>query len=108
MDAVNGSPTLGAIIFLTGPRAGNIFQVTKPTITIGREPNNDIVISDPSVSRHHAEITIQNGVWNISKLTLQNSVRVNQQEVQQSILQDHDMVSLGATTTFRVQTQQVK
>jgi pSer/pThr/pTyr-binding forkhead associated (FHA) protein len=105
MDAVNGSPTLGTIIFLTGPLAGSTLQINKPTVTIGREPNNDIVIPDPSVSRHHAQITINKSVWSISKLTPQNIIKVNQKDVQQSALQDRDTVGLGAATTFRVQLQ---
>ena len=105
MEAVNGSPTLGAIIFLTGPLAGSTQQINKSTVTMGREPNNDIVIPDPSVSRHHAQITVSMGAWSISKLTPQNSIKVNQKEVQQSMLQDHDTIGLGATTTFRVQLQ---
>jgi len=105
MDAVNGSPTLGTIIFLTGPLAGSTQQINKAMVTIGREPNNDIVIPDPSVSRHHAQITINKGIWSIAKLTPQNTIKINQQDVPQGVLQDRDTVGLGSTTTFRVQLQ---
>ncbi|MDQ6661927.1 MAG: FHA domain-containing protein, partial [Chloroflexota bacterium] len=100
MDIVNGSPGLGSISFLTGSLAGSNFPISKPTITIGREPGNDIVISDPSVSRHHAQLTLHNGTWTINKLALQNTVTVNKRDVQQAVLHDHDTVSLGASTTF--------
>ena len=60
MDVVNRSPMLASIQFLTGPLAGNIIQISKTTMTIGREPGNDVVISDPTVSRQHARL-IYNG-----------------------------------------------
>ena len=61
METVNGQPALASIKFLTGSLAGSIYQITKPTTTLGREPANDIVLSDPSVSRHHAQITPTQG-----------------------------------------------
>ena len=93
-----GPPSLGSIQFLTGTLAGNTFQITKATTTIGREPGNDIVVSDPSVSRQHAQITWSNGAWMISKLAQQNTMTVNQREVQQSPINDRDTIGLGGTT----------
>lgn len=39
---------LGSLRFLTGPLAGNTYPITKAITTLGRDPSNDIVISDPS------------------------------------------------------------
>ena len=104
MDAVNGPPMgTGSIRFLTGPLAGNTYPITKTTITFGREPGNDIVISDPSVSRHHAQITFISGAWMIKKLTAQNKISVNQREITQGPLLDRDTVTLGSGTTFLFQ-----
>ena len=100
MDAVNGSPGLGSIQFLTGSLAGSTFPISKPTITIGRDPSNDIVVSDPSVSRRHAQLTLSNGSWTISKLSRQNTITVNQREVKQETVNDRDTIGIGAGTTF--------
>jgi len=98
MNAANDSSTLGYIRFLTGPQAGETFPITKPITTLGREPTNDIVISDPAVSRHHAQLLWSNGTWSIRKLAPQNSLTVNRHEVQQSPLGDRDTIGLGGTT----------
>ena len=98
MEKVNGQPALASIRFLTGSLAGSIYQITRPTTTLGREPANDIVLSDPSISRHHAQITWNNGVWTIIKLTPQNTVTVNQRDVQQSAINDSDTIGLGSTS----------
>jgi ABC-type multidrug transport system ATPase subunit/pSer/pThr/pTyr-binding forkhead associated (FHA) protein len=100
MNVVNKSPGSGSLRFLTGPLAGTIFQIGKPLTTIGREPANDIVISDPSVSRQHARL-VYNGVqWTIEKLAAQNIVTVNQRNVQQAVISDRDTIGLGTGTTF--------
>src|SRR5712691_5650902 len=91
---------LGSIRFLTGPLAGRTFPISKSTITIGREPNNDIVVPDPSISRHHAQLTWNNGLWTISKLSAQNTITVNQRAVEQDTINDRDTISLGAGITF--------
>ncbi|MGH2479966.1 MAG: FHA domain-containing protein, partial [Ktedonobacteraceae bacterium] len=104
MDVVNKAPVSGSLKFLTGPLAGSTLPIGKPVTTIGRdETSNDIVISDPGVSRHHARI-VQNGVqWHIEKLAPQNTVTVNGRDAQQAPLTDRDTIGLGAGTTFLFQ-----
>ncbi len=99
MDMIKDSRNLGSIRFLTGPLAGTTVPIIKPITTIGREPaGNDIVVSDPSVSRRHAQITFDNGIWTISKLNQQNRLFVNQRDVQQANIHERDTIGLGSTT----------
>ncbi len=100
MDVVNRSQGLVSIRFLTGPLAGRIIQISKPIMTIGREPTNDIVISDPSVSRQHARLIYNGSQWLIEKAAVQNTVSVNSRDVQQSPIADRDTITLGTGTTF--------
>src|SRR4051794_22523092 len=104
MDAVNKSPVLGSLKFLTGPLAGTTLPIIKPVTTLGREEtSNDIVISDPSVSRHHARL-VQNGPqWIIEKLAPQNALTVNSRDVPQAPISDRDTIGLGTGTTFLFQ-----
>ncbi len=103
MGVVNDPPVLGFIKFLTGPMAGTSYTITRPVTSIGREPGNDIIVSDPSVSRQHAQILWNKGNWTIRKIAQQNTVKINQHEVQQSPLQHNDTIELGASTTFLFQ-----
>ncbi len=100
MDVVNGQ--LGSLIFLTGSLSGKTVQIAKPVVTLGREPTNDIVLSDPSISRHHAQILWANGSWTITKLAPQNTMSVNNRDMQQGPLNDKDIIGLGGIT-FRFQ-----
>ncbi|TMD99766.1 MAG: FHA domain-containing protein [Chloroflexi bacterium] len=103
MESLNKSPGFGSINFLTGSQAGSTIQLHKPVLTIGREPGNDIVVTDPSVSRRHAQITFNGGVWTISNLTQKNTVTVNRRDVpplQQALISERDTIALGTGTTF--------
>ena len=101
MSAVNKPPVLGSIQILTGPQAGSTIQLSKPITTIGRDPSqNDIVLTDPSISRNHARI-INNGFeWKIENLTQSNTVSVNSRSVRQETIHDRDTIGLGASVTF--------
>ena len=44
---------------------------------VGRSTDNDVVIDDPSVSRQHAQITSQNGLYYLEDLGSANGTYVN-------------------------------
>ena len=100
MSITNKPQESVSIRFVTGPQAGNTFQITKPVITFGRDPGNDVIISDPTVSRKHAQMLNNAGQWSIEKLAEQNVVTVNQQMIQTAVISDRDTIGLGTGTTF--------
>jgi len=91
---------LGSLKFLTGPLAGNIYPITKAITSLGRAISNDIVIFDPTISRHHAQIICENDTWIIKKLVKHDSLTVNQYVLPQSSLSNWDTIGLGSETTF--------
>jgi ABC-type multidrug transport system ATPase subunit/pSer/pThr/pTyr-binding forkhead associated (FHA) protein len=91
---------MGTVRFLSGPLAGAAYPLNKPIINIGRESSNDIVISDPSVSRQHVQLVWENNTWTIQKLATYNNLLRNQQEINQSKLSDNDTIAMGRDTTF--------
>ena len=103
MDTLNSPPLLGSIQFLTGSRAGKSFPITKTEITIGRDANSDIPLTDPSVSRRHAQITLVDGQWLITNLNERNTITVNQRNVptsQPMPINNRDTIFLGSATSF--------
>ena len=71
------------------------------TLRIGRSPDNDIVVSDLSVSRHHAELHTVAGTCRIVDLGSHNGTFVNEQRVTVAQLAEGDTVGLG-DSTFRL------
>ena len=77
-------------------------QVRTPRIGIGRAPDNDIVVPELIVSRHHAELReTVDGRYEIVDLGGHNGTFVNGQRVTSAVLNDTDIVGIGRAT-FRV------
>jgi len=69
---------------------------------IGRVPDNDVVLSDLNVSRHHAELRKSpTGQYEIVDLGSHNGTFVNGQRVTKQVLTEQDLVSIGSST-FRL------
>jgi len=69
-------------------------------LTIGRAPENDVVIDADlpgadSVSRQHARIVFRDGLWIVEDLESQNGVYVNGRRTGRNLLQDGWVVSIG-------------
>lgn len=88
------------IKFLNGPLAGQRLQLKLPVITIGRGQQNDIVVSDPRISRKHACIRQQRGLWQVENLSQTSYIAIDQQRTVQGILQHKSVVHLGSEISF--------
>lgn len=69
----------------------------KPVTAIGRNIDNDIVINNNRVSRHHAEIRYQHGKFMLFDLDSSSGTFVNGARVKESILFDGDLIQLANT-----------
>lgn len=70
----------------------------RDTVTVlGRSRRCDIVLTDPNVSRQHAEVRRQDDGYMIHDLGSTNGVRINRRDVKQAVLQHGDRIELGTT-----------
>ena len=65
------------------------------TITVGRTPKNDIVISSLTVSRVHASINFEGGSFVIKDLKSQNGTFLNGSLIKQAKLKNGDIIKIG-------------
>jgi NADH:ubiquinone reductase (H+-translocating) len=63
---------------ISGPTAGETFEVGSEEITIGRSPENKIRLFDERVSRQHAKIEPRDGAYWLTDLGSRNGTYVNQ------------------------------
>ncbi len=83
-------------ITVPGEAPGAPRPVTGPVFRIGRSSDNDLVLSDPSISRHHAEIRYgRDGRLSIRDLHSMNGVYVNDRKVRSAWVEDGDTLELG-------------
>lgn len=80
-----------------GPHAGTKLSFSKTSVSIGRGPENDIVLSnDPRASRQHAEIKVRGqSEIVIINLSAKNFVLLNGQSIQSEILLKDSVIQIG-------------
>jgi pSer/pThr/pTyr-binding forkhead associated (FHA) protein len=66
-------------------------------IRIGRAPDNDLVLADDRISRHHARIQGRGGVLVLTDLDSTNGSFVNGRRAQEVVLGDGDRLQFGRT-----------
>jgi len=72
---------------------------------LGRSRDSDVVIDDPNVSRHHAEVRPSGGSWIVNDLGSTNGIKVNGRRVTgPQSLKRGDVIELGTSrVTFELE-----
>ncbi|HET6643562.1 MAG TPA: DUF3662 and FHA domain-containing protein [Gaiellaceae bacterium] len=76
---------------------GRAYDLTKPSVVIGRSKDCDIRVSDPNISRQHAEIRQEGSTYWIVDLDSTNGTSVNGRALKRAKLDDEDRITLGST-----------
>ena len=95
---VEGGEPPAKLSFETGPFAGRVVGVKDQSASVGRAPDNDIVISDPATSGHHGRIELRNGAYWVSDLGSTNGTLVNGEPIIDKQLAHGDVISIGQNT----------
>lgn len=85
-----------ATCLLIDRQTGRTFTGTAPSTIVGRERSQcSIVLRDPNVSRRHAELRYDGRDWHIVDLRSTNGTLVNDVDVDECVLRDGDLLTLG-------------
>lgn len=76
------------LVVQKGPKVGQVYPLSSISITIGRDPMADIVISDPEVSRQHVRLTRTESGYQLQDLGSTNGTFIDGQRL------THDLVNL--------------
>ncbi len=88
------APRATIIIREPGQREHTIVTVGSP-LTIGRTPDNTLVLADDRVSRRHARLQARGGVLVLTDLHSTNGTRVNGGPVSEVAVGEGDVIELG-------------
>jgi serine protease Do len=91
-----GFGSLGSFIVLNGERAGQRLGLRGSGIRIGREAKYcELVLSDPKVSRLHAEVVSLDGNTMLIDHGSSNGTFVNDRRIERALLRDGDIIYFG-------------
>ncbi len=80
-------------LILEGRRHVNLLQ---PVISIGRALDNDVIIEDPRVSRHHAQLRRRYGRYVLYDLGSSGGTQINGYPIEECVLHSGDVISFAA------------
>jgi len=76
-------------------RPGDVFPL-QPHLTLGRAPDNHIVLPDTYTSAYHARLDRRNGEWWLTDLGSRNGTRLNDVPATKPVpLADGDVIGVG-------------
>ena len=79
----------------SGCLAGQEIELKEGLNRIGRNPDNDVSIPEPSISSFHCEIQVAEISTSIRDLNSTNGTFINQKQVTKGVLQKGDLLTLG-------------
>jgi hypothetical protein len=87
-----------ATLSVTGGSGKGATYLLGPLASLGRAEDNDVVVDDQLVSRHHAVIKQEAGRFVIADLGSTNGTFVDGRRTQERILTGGDGIEMGGTT----------
>jgi pSer/pThr/pTyr-binding forkhead associated (FHA) protein len=84
-------------LILTTEAQGKVaYEFAEHSITIGRAPDNMIMIDDPSVSSRHAQLERSGETYRLKDLDSTNGTKVNGVPITETVLRFEDRIRFGA------------
>jgi len=93
VESVPGSPLPPAVALVIGTR--RLLLAPGTAVTLGRALDNDVILDDTSVSRHHARLDPRGEHWMIEDQGSAHGTYVNSHRVSASLLRPGDRLQLG-------------
>ena len=89
-----GSGIFPTLVFVQGNEQ-RVINLDHSPFTVGRKVDKDLVIADPRVSRDHALIVSENGVFSVVDQGSKHGTFVNGERVERRVLERNDRLEFG-------------
>jgi len=100
---------MSVLVVIAGPDRGKVFELDREVVTIGREESNTVWLTDPQVSRQHAQMVRRDDTYHLVDLESRNGTFVKGKRVDACRLAAGDVVRLGRTRlAFAASADQVR
>jgi diguanylate cyclase (GGDEF)-like protein len=88
---------MAQLVFIDGRRMGQTVVLGSRN-TLGRSPENSIVLSEPGITGFHAALTVEGGAWRIEAADPSAALAVNGRACRRQAVRHGDTLSLGDLT----------
>jgi len=92
---LDGPADRAMVVIHRGPAKGARFLIDQSQSSIGRATDSQIFLDDVTVSRKHAAIEVEDGVFTLNDLGSLNGTYLNNQSVAKSALKTGDEIQIG-------------
>jgi FHA domain/zinc-ribbon domain len=92
---VPGPGEVGQLIITRGATAGAKYSLSGEKVTIGRHPDSDIFLDDVTVSRRHAEVTLDGRQYVLSDAGSLNGTYVDGERIESEVLREGAQIQVG-------------
>jgi diguanylate cyclase (GGDEF)-like protein len=86
---------------MDGVQAGEVISLTILPCVIGRHPTCQVIVDDPSISRRHARVFLQNGELWLQDLGSRNGTFIDGRHLEAKQLMDGTLLQIGHHASFR-------
>jgi phosphoserine phosphatase RsbU/P len=77
-------------------------DLDRDSTSIGRSPSQDIVLSDPCISRHHAVIVREGDIYTVVDQNSTHGTFLNATRVERAILNSGDILQMGSLKSLQL------
>ena len=96
VSGVDALPAGSALLVVKrGPNAGSRFLLDRTTTSAGRHPDSDIFLDDVTVSRRHAEVTLDGRQYVLSDVGSLNGTYVDGERIESEVLREGAQIQVG-------------
>jgi transcriptional regulator with GAF, ATPase, and Fis domain len=85
------------LLAISGLLKGTVWALKDDLLLLGRDPSNQIVMSDAGVSRRHCSVREVSGVFEIADLDSHNGTLLNGNKVSREVIRHGDRIRVGSS-----------
>ena len=102
------SPTMASTAWLhfkSGPMAGQSIPIGPDTLSIGRGAENDVILDDATVSRHHAQVSFVDGQYFVEDAGSMSGTMVEGMQATRTLLASGATLQMGESELMFMQAE---
>ncbi len=91
------------LVIISGDKAGARLPIDKIKLSIGSHQDNDIVLTDDHIARHHCLLTYDRGVFHLTDMNSLYGTFIGKKRITQQELSVDDEVNLGGAVDLKLE-----